>query len=801
MSDVAAGWAEWASRAPMLRQPRRPRLITAARGCALLALTFAAIGLSFLEAAPPSLFAFLSSGATALDLDAVVPVEARSGARGWTREGRADPNAAVSMTFLLRQGSTKELFDLATAVSDPKSPLYGQHLPLASVGLLTRPEKETTETVLRWLENGGVPRSAIDSNGNGDTISARMTVGQAERLLRAHYYVYTRPRRPFAAAGGPRSPAGRIQSGAVVDRIIRTESYRLPAVLSHHIDVVGPTTAFPVVRSVLAHGATLTSSAATAEGAVDSAASATAASASFAASSTASFASAAMGGDAARPARSAAPASTPTSVPDASAATSGGSNGRRDATPETIRRLYGIPDPEDGPFGSGSSLSSASTGRTASGRTASLRTLRQAVVGFFREKVSEKDLQTFFSRFDRSELGRTPLLERPDSEGDGVEAMLDMEYIMSVGSNVPTEFWYFPGQSPDNVHNEPFLKWLQTMSSTPELPSVFSVSYADWEPSVEEKYARRINSELAKLALRGVSVIAAAGDGGVDGAQHLPHAAWPGHFCRRGDKFVPSFPASSPWVTAVGATTLRARPRAGGLGEGSGAGPPRPPLYTPSTTGETAAALSAGGFSDLFAMPAYQLESKVVQRYFDSAEFQAAVRRKSLPPNEVGSRLWNPLGRAFPDVALLGEDIAIVYQDRDTSSSGTSAAAPTFAGMVSLINGYRAAQGKGRLGFLNPLLYSERFLGNYAGDYRPGAGVYNDVTEGSNPGCGTNGFPAARGWVRRRSFEGWGLACFYFFCACVRICVAFDSSCLPESPPCVLGVNAPLHRESVLSTL
>jgi hypothetical protein len=45
------------------------------------------------------------------------------------------------------------------------------------------------------------------------------------------------------------------------------------------------------------------------------------------------------------------------------------------------------------------------------------------------------------------------------------------------------------------------------------------------------------------------------------------------------------------------------------------------------------------------------------------------------------------------------------------------------------------AAGKKSLGFLNPLIYSAQ-----------GQAAFTDITTGSNPGCGTKGFPASDGW-------------------------------------------------------
>ena len=71
---------------------------------------------------------------------------------------------------------------------------------------------------------------------------------------------------------------------------------------------------------------------------------------------------------------------------------------------------------------------------------------------------------------------------------------------------------------------------------------------------------------------------------------------------------------------------------------------------------------------------------------------------------------------------------------------GTSCSAPTFSGIVGLLNDLRAAANKSSLGFLNPLLYS-----------KAGMASLNDITFGNGGGCydgedKDNGFPALVGW-------------------------------------------------------
>ena len=68
---------------------------------------------------------------------------------------------------------------------------------------------------------------------------------------------------------------------------------------------------------------------------------------------------------------------------------------------------------------------------------------------------------------------------------------------------------------------------------------------------------------------------------------------------------------------------------------------------------------------------------------------------------------------------------------------------------------------KAPLGFLNPWLYSYEVLS------LPGGPGLNDIVDGSNPGCGTQGFPARPGWDPVRpaalvslKFRHWLILCF-----------------------------------------
>ena len=152
-----------------------------------------------------------------------------------------------------------------------------------------------------------------------------------------------------------------------------------------------------------------------------------------------------------------------------------------------------------------------------------------------------------------------------------------------------------------------------------------------------------------------------------------------------------------------------------------------------ATTGvpETSASFSSGGFSNFFATADYQAD--VVSAYLTKL-------------GNTNSGKFNRTGRAFPDVAAMGDNVEIVFQQESGLVAGTSCSSPIFASIISLINDRLIAAGKPVLGFLNPFLYG------------PAASTFTDITTGNNPGCNTNGFPAEAGWdpvrvYRRRFFE------------------------------------------------
>jgi kumamolisin len=190
-----------------------------------------------------------------------------------------------------------------------------------------------------------------------------------------------------------------------------------------------------------------------------------------------------------------------------------------------------------------------------------------------------------------------------------------------------------------------------------------------------------ICSQISRIAAKSVSILIASGD---KGAKE----------CGPGNGLHPSFPATSPFATAVGGTHLIAN-----------GGPHSLKLTIKSQTGWSG---SGGGLSDVFATPSYQ----------------------------------KPLGapsRAVPDVAADADPatgVVILLGGFTEEVGGTSASTPIWAGFVSLINQARFAKGKDALGQLNPHIYK-----------LPQKSNFDDVVEGCDGGyCAVPGYDLVTGW-------------------------------------------------------
>lgn len=340
------------------------------------------------------------------------------------------------------------------------------------------------------------------------------------------------------------------------------------------------------------------------------------------------------------------------------------------------------------------------------------------IAGYLGENANYDDLALFLKHqrpdawkghatFDYVTLGGAHNIQNASKAGG--EANLDVQTVEGIVWPMRTTY-YLTGTEPPfkkdhfttKNTNEPYMVFFEHMISLgdEELPQVLTTSYGDDEQTVPEPYARRACMMMAALGLRGTSILFASGDEGVGGF-HKDDCVTNDR--RHRPAFLPSFPASCPWVTTVGAT-YKFDPEVVTVKN-----------YTFITSG--------GGFSNYFPRPFYQ--EHAVHKYL--AVYQG----------DKDQNMYNPLGRAYPDVAAQGSRYVIAQSGEFSLVSGTSASTPLFASIVALLNDARFAKGLPSLGFLNPLLY-KRLAGT------PGL---HDVVSGSAVGCGgQTGFEAQSGW-------------------------------------------------------
>jgi kumamolisin len=229
-------------------------------------------------------------------------------------------------------------------------------------------------------------------------------------------------------------------------------------------------------------------------------------------------------------------------------------------------------------------------------------------------------------------------------------------------------------------------------------PTILSISWG-WTEGLDiwtRQALQAVSDVFKEAAALGVTVLCASGDDGsadeqADGKRHV------------------DFPASCPFVTGVGGTSLvnwkvfgteavwNDGPRATGGGAGG------------------------GGVSKVFRRPAYQ----------------SAL---AIPPAQEGA----VPGRGIPDVAANADPnsgYAVRVRGRSGVAGGTSASAPLWAALVARLN----QKLERSLGFLNILIYSKL----------AGGAAFRDITVGNNDTTGRlGGFPALRGWD---AATGWGV--------------------------------------------
>jgi tripeptidyl-peptidase-1 len=263
------------------------------------------------------------------------------------------------------------------------------------------------------------------------------------------------------------------------------------------------------------------------------------------------------------------------------------------------------------------------------------------------------------------------------------------------------------------------------------LTKVVSLSYSSPELEWTNAAADRTCNEFMKLSLQGTTFVFASGDYGV---ASNPGSGSTGNGCvdrsninstttTDGTVFNPQFPNTCPYVLSVGATMLTSNQTVDD---------PESVMNIPEIQMGSATFSSAGGFANYAPLPDYQKDA--VSSYLNNYAPDYPYYTYTGPSSITGSNgVYNRAGRGIPDVSANGANFMTFVDGQESPMDGTSLAAPIWASMLTLINEERTKQGKGSVGFVNSVLYEN-------------TKIFHDITEGNNPGCGTDGFPAAPGW-------------------------------------------------------
>jgi kumamolisin len=286
-----------------------------------------------------------------------------------------------------------------------------------------------------------------------------------------------------------------------------------------------------------------------------------------------------------------------------------------------------------------------------------------------------RDLAAYFKQLNISPAPKVTAVSvshghnAPTGNPDGPdgEVMLDIEVAGAIAPGAHIVVYFAPNT------DQGFLNAITTaIHDKVNKPSIISISWGGPESEWTAQAMQQYDKAFQEAAALGVTVTVAAGDNGSsdgvnDGANHV------------------DFPASDPWVLACGGTRLAA----------NGATIASESVWNDGAQGGA----TGGGFSSIFAEPAYQ----------------AVI-------NEQGKS-----GRGVPDVAGDADPDTgyIVRVDgKDAVFGGTSAVAPLWAALLERLNQMKGAP----QGFINPKLYAN-------------SAALNDISQGNN-----GAFSAASGW-------------------------------------------------------
>ncbi|KAK3319647.1 alkaline serine protease [Cercophora scortea] len=612
----------------------------------------------------------------------------------WEKRAKVPADALLPMRIGLRQSNVDVGHDMLMERSDPASRSFGKHMSAEEVIDLFAPAEESVRVVIDWVVSSGIPRERVSQSANKQWIQFDAKASEAEDLLITDYFIF--------------------EHHATGTKNVAADAYHIPSHIKEHIDYITPGIRLRAdPGKVRKHKRELEAARLKKRGVV--------------------------------PTYTGLVPISEKKLPGLPQLNSSVCN--LYVTPECIRTQYTVPE-----------------GKTAAPGN------ELGIFESLNDHYSKDDLDGYFSKiYPKIPNGTYPIEKLIDGAvgaaqtNDEVGAESDLDFQAAWPLIWPQKTVLF--QTDDQYYEinqttltTPYLGFWNTFFDAldgsychfsafgetgnckkpecldPVYPdpnpggykgqlqcgvykptNVISISYGGGEADLPAYYSKRQCLEILKLGLQGVTVVISSGDDGV--GSYEGDGGYPtGCAGKNGTVFYPATDATCPYVLAVGSTQFDSTGVAGAkLNEVA-----------------TQRFPSGGGFSNVFETPLWQKHA--VKTYFDTVKLNfTGYTNPGTNFSDVGTGVYHIGGRGYPDVSAVGDRYVIRYNSSWYTIGGTSLSAPVWAGLLTLVNEERIADGKGTLGFINPALYAN-------------PQVFNDVTSGSNPNCKSTGFLAAPGW-------------------------------------------------------
>ncbi|WP_260734792.1 protease pro-enzyme activation domain-containing protein [Tunturiibacter lichenicola] len=330
--------------------------------------------------------------------------------------------------------------------------------------------------------------------------------------------------------------------------------------------------------------------------------------------------------------------------------------------------------------------------------------------------------------------------------GDESESELDLEYSSGIATSANIFFVYVGGNQNYDIFDA------LGFAIDQDIAPVISISYGLCEALMSETDMDQGNSLFQQASAQGQTLVAASGDNGSTACVVFTNS---GLTLTQQQALSVLYPASSPYVTAVGGTQMAAGTFTAGSSQYWASATQSDTIgsllsYVPEVAwneDSTSLGIAAGGggASSHFARPTWQTGVPGIP-YGSS---------RMLPDIALQASIESPgFLMCTDDLSFIGaegqtsscEDGLVGSNNKYTVAGGTSFAAPIFAGLIAILNQAEHTIGQGNI---NPILYS------LASNPKSYASAFHDITAGSIAcvqgvsGCaapGESGYAAAPGY-------------------------------------------------------